>query len=131
MDTPMWGGAVTRQGLLQSICLFQTLDNVPESPKNNASEAENDPKYCMSISREREVTSNLAFISSVSDNCLRVTAVCLEEHSNKQGVTIRIASNSGDMVILEQGFKKMAKVLEQAARGGMLLTSATLMLDQS
>jgi len=127
----MWGGEVTRQELLQSICLFQTLDKVPELPKNNVPGIENDPKYCMSISREKEVSGNLAFLSSISDNCLRVTAVCVEEHRNKQGITIRIASNLGDMAMVEQGFKKMAKVLEQAAREGIHLKASKLQLEHS
>jgi hypothetical protein len=116
METPMWGGAITRQQLLQSICLFQTLNEVPESPKDNFLPADNNPGYCLSLLREKEITSNLAFLSSISDNRLRVTAVCIEEHDNKEELTIRIASNTGDLTMVTDGFEKMAQVLERAAR---------------
>ena len=65
------------------------------------------------------MTSNLAFLSSISDNPLRVMAVCIEEHDNKEGITIRMASNTGDMSLVVNGFNKMAQVLEQAARQGI------------
>ena len=115
----MWGGEITRQQILQSICLFQTLNEVPEPPKDHLLSTENDPKYCLSALREKEVTSNLAFLSSISDNPLRVMAVCIEEHEDKEGITIRMASNTGDMSLVVNGFNKMARVLEQAALQGI------------
>jgi hypothetical protein len=119
METLMWGGEITRQQILQSICLFQTLNQVPEPPKDHLLSTENDPKYCLSALREKEVASNMAFLSSISDNPLRVMAVCIEEHDNKEGITIRMASNTGDLSLVVNGFNKMAQVLEQAARQGI------------
>jgi hypothetical protein len=116
MEKSMWGGAVTRQQLLQSICLFQTLDEVPELPKSNTTVADDDPRYSLSLSSEKNITGNLAYLSSISDNGRRVTAVCIEEHHNKEELTIRIASNTGDLAVVANGFKKMARVLEQAAQ---------------
>ncbi len=116
----MWGGEITHQQILQSICLFQTLNQVPEPPKDHLLSTDNDPKYFLSALREKEVTSNLAFLSSISDNPLRVMAVCIEEHDNKEGLTIRMACNTGDMSLAVNGFNKMAQVLEQAARQGII-----------
>jgi hypothetical protein len=120
METLMWGGEITRQQLLQSICHFRTLNQVPGLPKDHPFSAENDPKYCLSALREKEVTSNLAFLSSISDSHLRVMAVCIEEHDNKEELTIRIASNTGDMSLILNGFNKIAQVLERAAREGII-----------
>lgn len=72
----------------------------------------------MSISREKEIASNLAFLSATSGDCLKVMAVCVEEHRNGEGTTIRIASNTGDISKVTNGFIMLAKVLEQAARRG-------------
>jgi hypothetical protein len=118
MEKLMWGGSITRQQLLQSISLFQTLDQVPEPPKENIITSEIESGYCLNISREKEIAGNLAFLSAVSDNVRRVMAVCLEEHRNEAEITIRVASNTGDLSKVVEGFEKIAKVLEQAARRG-------------
>jgi hypothetical protein len=114
----MWGGSITRQQLLQSISLFQMLDGVPEPPKENVLTSKTDSTHSLSISREREIASNLAFLSATSDNNLRVMAVCIEEHCNGAEITIRVASNTGDLSKVIQGFEKIARVLEEAARRG-------------
>jgi hypothetical protein len=114
----MWGGTTTRQQLLQSISLFQTLNEVPEPPRENVLVSEIDSTHCLSISREKEIASNLAFLSATSDDSLRVMAVCIEEHRNKDGITIRVASNTGPLSKIIHGFTMLAKVLEQAARRG-------------
>jgi hypothetical protein len=45
-------------------------------------------------------------------------AVCVEEDDSGEAVTIRIASNTGNLSELVKGFSRLAKVLEQAARRG-------------
>jgi hypothetical protein len=45
-------------------------------------------------------------------------AVCIEEHLNGEGLTIRIASNTGDLLAVTTGFILLIKTLEQAARRG-------------
>jgi hypothetical protein len=118
METLMWGGATTRQQLQQSITLFRVLNEVPELPKENNSMFESDTTHCLSISREREITSNLAFLSAISDNHQRVMAVCVEENCNRNGITIRVSSNMGDLSEVTRGFELLAKALEQVARRG-------------
>ncbi|XTI83593.1 hypothetical protein V2W45_117976 [Cenococcum geophilum] len=64
----------------------------------------------MSISREKGIASNLAFLSATSDDCLKVMAVCVEEYRNGEGTTIRIALNTGYLSEVKNGFMMFAKV---------------------
>jgi hypothetical protein len=95
MEAAMWGGAITRLQLQQTISRLQKLDELPE-----------------------EIASNLAFLSATTDESLKVMAVCVEEHYNGEGITIRIASNTGVLSAVIQEFMMLAKILEQAARRG-------------
>jgi hypothetical protein len=47
----------------------------------------------LGVSREKEIASNLSFLLATSDESLKVIAVCVEEHYNGEGITIRIASS--------------------------------------
>lgn len=114
----MWGGSITRQELLQTTSLFQTLNKVPEPPKKNFLTPGVDSSHRLSIAREKEISSNLAFLSAVSDNNLHIMAVCVEEHAEEEGLTIRVASNTGDLSGVVRGFERIARVLEGAAKRG-------------
>jgi len=114
----MWASAISRQELWQSISHLRKLTEVPEPPSENALLPEVDSTRRLSIEREREIASNLAFLSATSDDSHKVMAVCVEEHSSGEGATIRIASNTGELEAVESGFTVLAKLLEQAARRG-------------
>jgi len=118
MEASIWGGSTTRQDLLRSITLFQTLTKVPEPPKHDLPEPEVESAYRLSVSREKKITSNLAFLAATSDDNLNIMAVCVEEHPNKAGITVRVASNSGEVSALVTGFTKIARILEDSARRG-------------
>ncbi|KFY42047.1 hypothetical protein V494_02643 [Pseudogymnoascus sp. VKM F-4513 (FW-928)] len=112
----MWGGAVTRSQFQQTISNLWEINEVPELPVENLIVLEEDSTRRLSIARETEVASNLAFLSATSDNSLKVMAVCVEKNISGEGVTIRIASNTGDLSGVTSGFKIFARILEQAAR---------------
>jgi hypothetical protein len=118
MKTPMWGGSITREELLRSITLFQSLDKVPELPGKNVFASEISSARHFSVLREKQISSNLAFLSATSDDNRRVMAVCVEEHPDKQGITIRLASNTGDISQAVNGFRNIARILEGASRRG-------------
>ena len=86
------------------------LNEVPEMPKENALHSGIDAMSRTSISREKEIASNLAFLSATSDNCLKAMAVCAEENRNGEGTTIRIALNTGDLSEVANGLMMLAKV---------------------
>jgi hypothetical protein len=117
-ETTMWGGVVTRSQFQQTISNLWELNEVPEVPVENLVVLEEDSTRRLSIAREKEIASNLAFLSATSDNSLKVMAVCVEENNNGEGVTIRIASNTGDLSAVTSGFTMLATILEQAARRG-------------
>jgi hypothetical protein len=73
----------------------------------------------LSVERENEIASNLAFLSATSDDSQKVMAACVEEHPDGKGITIRIASNSEDLSEVTNDFQMLATVLEQAAQRGL------------
>lgn len=114
----MWGTAITRQHLRRNISRLRKLNEVPELPKENILPLVSDPTRRLSIGRENEIASNLAFLSAISDDNQKVMAVCIEEHPDGEGSTIRIASNSGDLSEVTDGLRALARIWEQAARQG-------------
>jgi hypothetical protein len=120
MEKSIWGGSITRRDLLRSITLFQSLTRVPEPPNYDVPASEIESTYRLSISREKKITSNLAFLAATSDDNLNVMAVCVEEHPTKAGITIRVAANSGELSEVVSGFEKVARILEESAMRGEL-----------
>jgi hypothetical protein len=78
MEATMWGGAITRLQLQQTISRLRKLDQLPEVPSENLAVPEVDQTRRLSISREKEIASNLAFLSAMSDESPKVMAVCVE-----------------------------------------------------
>ncbi|TVY32390.1 hypothetical protein LSUB1_G008540 [Lachnellula subtilissima] len=111
----MWGSSTTWAQLQSSVNQLAKLNRVPEPPKENTLFLRQSP-HRLSIVRENEISSNLAFLSATSDDGLKIMAVCVEEHVSGTGVTIRIASNSGGLLEVTSGFKILASSVEQAAR---------------
>lgn len=114
----MWGGATTRSELQQSISLLHELNEVPEMPTENPIDAKIDLSHRLSLLREKEITSNLAFLSATSEDKSDAMGVCIEEHSTGEGITVRIASNSRDLLAVTAGLERVGKILEQAAKRG-------------
>lgn len=117
MET-LWGSKVTRAQLQQSISNLRQLDELPEIPRENLVNPEIDSTRQLSVVREKEIVCNLAFLSATSDDSLNVMAVCVEEHCNGRGITIRVASNTGDLSAVTVGFIRLARALEHAASRG-------------
>jgi hypothetical protein len=126
MET-LWGSNITRSQLQQSISNLRKLDELPEIPKENHVNLLVDPIRRLSVVREREVACKLASLSATLDDSLKVIAVCVEEHCTGTGITIRVASNTGDLSVTTSGLVKLASELEHARRRGkainLLLTS--------
>jgi len=114
----MWDSGITRKRLLQNITLLWTLKNVLERPSENIVSSGTESPHRLSLERENEIVSNLAFLSATTDDILKVMAVCVEEDDSGEAITIRIASNTGDLSAVVEGFNRLAGVLELAARRG-------------
>jgi hypothetical protein len=114
----MWGGATTRPQLQESIRRLWRLSEVPQAPEENCLVDDRLSQRRLSVSREQEIASNLAFLSATTDDSLRVMTVCVEERPDGRGSTIRIASNTGDLTAVTSGMRRLSNVLELAARRG-------------
>ena len=119
MDTFLWRGVSQRQ-LIENITLLWTLNEIPERPSETQLSNGSLPDRSLTILQEKELVDNLAFLSSTKDTHLKIMAVCVEERDDHEGLTIRLASNTGDITDVQQGFKKVARVLEEAATRGKL-----------
>ena len=63
----MWGGETTRQQLQESIRKLWALNEVPQGPEENPLVNARDLQRHLSVSREQEIASNLAFLSATTD----------------------------------------------------------------
>jgi hypothetical protein len=102
-------------------CSNPSVDELPEIPRENLVNLEIDSTRQLSVVREREIACNLAFLSATSDDSLKVMAVCVEEHCNGRGITIRVAANTGDLSAVTTGFVRLARALEHAALRGWVI----------
>jgi len=73
----------------QTISRLRELDKLPKVLSENLAVPGVDQTRYLSILREKEIASNLAFLLATSDENLKVMAVCIEEHCNGEGITIR------------------------------------------
>jgi hypothetical protein len=124
MDVTIWGSSVTRQRLAQNITLLWMLNEVVEKPHENSlgiSMSRVDETRHLSLQREIEIASNLAFLSATTNNNKKVMAVCVEETRNGEGIIFRVASNTGDLSRVEEGLKALGRTLEKSARRGQAL----------
>jgi hypothetical protein len=118
MEAMMWDSGISRKRLLQNIALLWTLRCIPEEPKENILSFDNESAYRLTAQRESEIVSNLAFLSATVDDYTKIMAICIEEGDNGEAITIRIASNTGDLSRVQSGFMRLGGILEQAARRG-------------
>jgi hypothetical protein len=96
----MWNSSVTREHLLQKISLLAILASVRDHPKQHVLISPPGGRSSLTIEQEREIVSNLAFLSSRSKNSKRVVAIGIEEDHDGQGMVIRMAVNGGDKDVL-------------------------------
>ncbi|KAL8724139.1 MAG: hypothetical protein Q9166_008112 [cf. Caloplaca sp. 2 TL-2023] len=101
--------------LVENITLLWALCETPDQPKENEIRGSYDEGRQLSLDRERQLVDSFAFISASTDNMLRVMAICIEEDPDRIGMTIRLASNTGDLSHVTQGFNGIARTLEQAS----------------
>lgn len=111
-------GQKIQRRLVENITLLWTLCETPDQPKENQIRGGCDEGRQLTPDRERQLVDSFAFISASTDNMLRVMAVCIEEDPDKTGMTIRLASNTGDLSHVAQGFNGIARTLEQASLRG-------------
>jgi hypothetical protein len=114
----MWDSGISRKRLIQNITLLWTVNQVPEKPKENHLVSDNNKTHRLTLERENEIVGNLAFLSATTDDSLKIMAVCVEEDESGEAITIRVASNTGNLAEIVKGFETLGRILERAARRG-------------
>ena len=104
--------------MVENITLVWALCETPDEPKDNELNGSHDEGRQLPLDREKQLVDSFAFISASTDDMLRVMAVSIEEDPDKIGMTIRLASNTGDLSHVIQGFNSIARTLEQASLRG-------------
>ncbi|KAL8766740.1 MAG: hypothetical protein Q9209_006562 [Squamulea sp. 1 TL-2023] len=108
-------GQKIQKRLVENITLLWTLCETPDRPREHKLDGSLDTNRQLSLAREKQLVDSFSFISASTDDMLRVMAVCIEEDADKNGITIRLASNTGDLSHVTQGFNSIAHTLEAAS----------------
>ncbi|RBA10928.1 hypothetical protein FPRO05_05517 [Fusarium proliferatum] len=107
----------------RNIALLYYLGRIGCKPQKNSIEdcepiCKADINRALSLQDEKSLTSTLAFLSSIRDDAMRVTAVCVEE--KKSGVVVMIAANakhshnsSPYLDAVKEGFDKIFRSLNR------------------
>lgn len=83
-------------------------------------------EYQLPIDREKELSEDFAFLAATKEDPNKIMAVAIEEDRDKCGMTIRVATNEGDLAGVKAGLSDIAHILERAATRCTSLTSAKL-----
>ncbi|EWG48207.1 hypothetical protein FVEG_16242 [Fusarium verticillioides 7600] len=83
----------------RNIALLYYLGRIGCKPQRNSIQdcepmCKADINRALSLQDEKLLTSTLAFLSSIRDDAMRVTAVCVEE--NKSSVVVMVTANAKD-----------------------------------
>ncbi|CVK93133.1 hypothetical protein FPRO04_01106 [Fusarium proliferatum] len=107
----------------RNIALLYYLGRIGCKPQKNSIQdcepiCKADINRALSLQDEKSLTSTLAFLSSIRDDAMRVTAVCVEE--KKSGVVVMIAANakhshnsSPYLDAVKEGFDKIFRSLNR------------------
>ena len=107
-----------RRRTIENAALLWTLAEVPEKPTEN-SILNVEGEWTLPISREVQLTEDLAFIASSKDDSNEVLALCVEEGADKTSMVVRVASNAGDLLSAVQNLQGIADLMVRATRRGI------------
>jgi hypothetical protein len=111
-------GSVPRKRLIENITLLWTLNKIIEPPRENVLHDDEKSWRQLPIEHEKTIADLLAFLSATRDDNCKITAVCIEESRDHDHLTIRLSSNTGDLVHVKDGFENIARILEKASGRG-------------
>lgn len=116
------------QQLQAKIVLLQALNDTPSQPSEKFLYKDLEslgafPSRVLSLSREKELAENLAFIASTTDDPGKVLALAIEEENGGKGMNITLAVNNGGLDSVRNGLEEVAKVLQEICREGELSRS--------
>ena len=114
----MWGSKVTREHLLQKISLLAILGPIREGEREHNLISSPGQERSVTIEQEAEIISNLSFLSYRRKDPQTVTAICIEEDEDRQGMIVRMAVSGGAIAYVEDGLRQICGILEEASRRG-------------
>ncbi|KAI9771731.1 MAG: hypothetical protein M1839_002741 [Geoglossum umbratile] len=117
---PSLWGTVQPEAFAKTAALLRQLNATPALPAENSIEEfvarlPNQGERSMTVEKERDLAAYLAFLSALTQDPYKVTALCVEENSDASCMTIRLAANSGDLSKVKEGLESIAEVLMQVA----------------
>lgn len=104
-----------RQTIVQNSAFLHALDEVPGTEEESRLVYTGQQDYQLTIDREKELSEDFAFLAARKDDPDNVMAVAIEEDEDKCGMTIRVATNKGDLAGVKTGLGDIAHILERAA----------------
>lgn len=114
------GFYATMQNLYEDFVLLKMLSAEPAQSSSNTLDghrsAHNDT--LMSLEHERKIVNCLAFLFAITDDPLKVGALCLERYEDLRACTIRVAMNTGVSEEFMTGFRSLARALEDECNAG-------------
>lgn len=121
---------VTAQQPQHNAVLLEPLTTLAEVTEQQPQQARkpgdprNDPRRTLSLEKERDLVTTLAFLSGISCDSDHVTAVCLQELPDEEGLKVLVAinkrtatSSSGVLNKVHAGFKKIFEQLAEIIPG--------------
>ncbi|PGH32376.1 hypothetical protein GX50_04856 [[Emmonsia] crescens] len=112
----MWRSNVTREHLLQKISLLAMLGPIRDGSKIHTLKTIDDTGRSLTIEQEGEIIDNLAFLSYRRKNSRNITALCMQEDEDGQGMLVRLAVNGNAPAHIENGLQKICMALEEVAQ---------------
>lgn len=107
-----------RRRAVEDATLLWSLIEVPAVPRESAL-APRASAWKLPPNREKQLADDFAFIVCSRDDPNEVKAVCVEEHQDGKGITVRMAANTGDLSRTVQELQTIANVLVEARHRGM------------
>lgn len=112
--------------LTHKIRILHHLNMRPEIPSDNwtggqaglYSEAERAHNRVLSLKQERRLSECFALLASISDDPRKVVAACIEEHVDKQQITVKIAVNHGELTGVKEGLESIVKAVQRSRLDG-------------
>lgn len=102
----------------ENIALLRKTCNKPIPPtRNELPQSAPEEGRVLSMRQELDIVSCLSYLASHSDRPERVMALCIEERGKGKGLTVAVATNTGELTYLQEGIQSIAKVLESQACG--------------
>jgi hypothetical protein len=114
----MWGSHITRDHLLQKISLLAMLGPIRNSHQEHSLVSTQDQLHKLTIDQEAEIVRNLSFLSCRRKDSYTVVAVCIEEHEDGQGMTVRLSVNGDNVSYAKEGLQHICATLEKISQRG-------------